>query len=117
MSVNVYKILHLAGVIFLFFALGAMVLRAMAGQSEAGRKLAGLTQGIALIVILVSGFGLLAKYQLGFPPWVWVKLLIWIALGGSAVLVRKLADKSALWWWVLPLLGVLAAYLGVMKPM
>ena len=116
MSLEFYKVLHLAGVIFLFVAVGAAIVRAMSGGSEAGKKISGLTHGIALIVILVSGFGLLARYQLGFEAWVWVKLLIWLALGASVALIRRMAKQSTLWWWALPLLGVLAAYLGVFKP-
>lgn len=117
MSPLTYRVLHLAGVIFLFLALGGSLLRAVAGgQSEAGRKLVTLTHGLALLVILITGFGALATLQLGFPTWVWVKIVLWLALGAAVVLVRKLPRQAALWWIVLPLLGVVAAYLGVFKP-
>lgn len=117
MSPLTYRVLHLAGVIFLFLALGGGLLRALAGsQSETGRKLVTLTHGLALLLLLITGFGLLATLPLGFPAWAWVKIILWLALGAAAVLVRKLPRQAALWWIVLPLLGVVAAYLGVFKP-
>lgn len=120
MSIEVYKILHLVGVIFLFLSIGALILRALEGGphgvSDTGRGLSGMTHGIALLLILVSGFGLLAKYQIGFPAWVWIKVLVWLVLGSAVAFVRKMPSKAKIWWWLLPLLGVLAAYLGVMKP-
>lgn len=117
MSPNLYKVIHLAGVIFLFMALGAVVLRSMLGDNEVGKKIAGITHGVALLVILFSGFAILgtAGYPLG--AWVWIKVVIWLALGGITVLMRKMAGKAAMWWWVAGLLGAAAAYLGVMKPM
>lgn len=115
MSPNAYKVLHLAGVVFLFLALGGSIMRARAGGGEAGRKLAGITHGIALLVILVAGFGSLAKLGLGFEPWVWVKIIIWLLLGAAVVLIRKMPERATLWWVVLPLLGVVAAWLGIHK--
>lgn len=118
MSPQFYQVLHLLGVILLFFSLGGMVLRQFGGGStgDDGRKTAGMTHGIALIILLVSGFGLLAKLQLGMPHWVWVKLGLWLLLGAMVVLVRKLPWYSKLWWLLIPVLGLIAAYLGVFKP-
>lgn len=120
MSLKIYILLHLVGVIFLFLSIGALVVRAMEGGprgiSDTARGLSGMTHGIALLVILVSGFGMLAKYPLNFEPWVWGKLLIWLVLGSAVAFVRKMPRKAKLWWWLLPILGVLAAYLCVYKP-
>jgi hypothetical protein len=115
MDPNLYLWFHLAGVIFLFSALGAGVLLAKAG-SDQGRKWIVMTHGLALLVILVSGFGRLAKLGLGFPPWAWAKVLIWLLLGAAVPLVRKMPQRAALWWVVLPLLGAAAAWLGIFKP-
>jgi hypothetical protein len=115
MDLDLYRWLHLAGVIFLFSALGAAVLLARAGNDQ-GRKWIAITHGLALLVILVSGFGALAKLGMGFPPWVWIKLLIWLLLGAAVVLVRKMPQRAGLWWVLLPLLGAAAAWLGIFKP-
>jgi FtsH-binding integral membrane protein len=116
MSYPFYKVLHLVGVIFAFLSLGALVVAARSGHAES-RRLAGITHGIALLVILVSGFGILAKLDLGFPAWVLIKIAIWALLGGVIVLIRRQPQSSTLWWWTIPLLGAVAAYLGVYKPL
>ena len=51
-----------------------------------------------------------------WPAWVWLKFLIWLALGGIVVAFRKAPQASTLLWWILPLLGGLAAYLALYKP-
>ncbi len=116
MSAVFYKVLHLAGVILTFLALGSLVVRAGETGSDSARRRAGITHGFALLLLFVSGFAMLGKLGLGLPAWALVKLVIWLALGGVVVLLRKLPEKAALWWWLLPALGVLAAYLGVYKP-
>ncbi|HEX4953251.1 MAG TPA: hypothetical protein VF017_07650 [Thermoanaerobaculia bacterium] len=118
MSPVFYKLLHLLGVILLFLSLGGFALKAFAGGSatEDGKKIAAATHGLALLLLLVSGFGLLAKMQLGFPTWAWIKTGLWVILGGVGVAVRRMPWYAKLWWLLIPALGLLAAYLGVAKP-
>ncbi|MCG8459477.1 MAG: hypothetical protein MI919_24630, partial [Holophagales bacterium] len=78
MSYMTYKVLHLLGVFFLAFSVGGMILASLATRSDlpAGvRKLAAITHGIALVILLVTGFGALAKLGItgGIPGWVWAK--------------------------------------------
>ncbi|MGH7806864.1 MAG: hypothetical protein ACRENT_02095 [Thermodesulfobacteriota bacterium] len=54
-----YKVLHLIGVMFLLLSLGAYLMLSM-NKPERGRKLAAITHGISVLIILVAGFGLLA---------------------------------------------------------
>jgi len=120
MSYLAYKLIHLVGVALLFAALGALVVRQLGGTPPApkdrGGRLAGTTHGIALVLILVSGFGALAKLGLGLPGWAWAKLAVWLLLGASLVAIRRL-PSAALWlWWLLPLLGGVAAWLALYKP-
>jgi hypothetical protein len=117
MDLDFYRVLHLAGVIFLFTSIGGALLASREGATgAAARKLSGMTQGIALLIILVAGFGALAKLGLAMPGWAWAKLVIWLALGASPVLIRKRPDLAKVWWLVLPLLGVVAAALARYKP-
>ncbi len=116
-----YKVVHIFSVLLLFTALGGMVYRALSGDtSEAGRKLAGMTHGAALILILITGFGALAKLGFGegggFPMWLAGKLVLWLLFAGIIVLIRKKPEWAKLLWIVLPLLGSLAAYLVLYKP-
>ncbi len=118
MSPSLYKVLHIFGVLLSFAAIGGLILQAMVGSAEKNRarKLAGMTHGIALILILITGFGMLAKLGLGFPLWVWVKLVIWLLIGGSIALIRRLPQHATLFWFALPILGAFAAYLAIFRP-
>ncbi len=118
MSALFYKVLHVLGVLFAIAALGGATLRAAAGTGDdaPGRKLALGTHGVALLVILVSGFGMLAKLGYGFPAWVWLKIVIWLLIGAAIALVRRLPRHAAAFWLAIPLLGGAAACLAIYKP-
>ncbi len=118
MSLLAYRVIHIFSMMLMFTALGGLILAAQAKvQTDASRKMAGMLHGIALILILVSGFGALAR--LGFsnpaswPTWVWLKALIWLVFGGIIVLIRRAPRFASLMWWLLPLLGAAAAYLAL----
>jgi hypothetical protein len=122
MSPEFYRILHLGAIFFVFAALGGMVLAHRDGNvSPAARKLASMTHGIALLVVLVAGFGLfkyvgVAHNPATWPLWVWGKFATWLLLGAALVLIRKRPQMSTLWWVGLPLLGMVNAYLAFFKP-
>jgi hypothetical protein len=121
MSYQAYKVIHILGVLFVFASLGALMLASREGVERGnGRKLAGMTHGIALLLVLVAGFGTLARLGLGnpgvWPMWVWIKLTIWIVLGGIIVLIRRAPQLGTLLWWLLPLLGGIAAWAAIFKP-
>ena len=114
MSYLVYKIIHLAGIMTLFAAIGGL-----AGADP--RKPAILRgfvalHGIALLLVLTGGFGMQAKLQLGIPGWVIAKLVIWFLMGFALVVFKRrlVAPRIALIFTIG--LGVAAAYLGIWKP-
>jgi hypothetical protein len=115
MSILVYKVLHILGIALILVALGGAAQRALDGGSGS-RKLPGITHGVGLLIILVSGFGQLAKLGLGFPLWVWAKLAIWIVLGVLLVSIRRMPRHAATFWFAIPVLVGLAAYLAFYKP-
>lgn len=118
LSYESYKLIHLLGVIFLFVSLGGY-LTLSSTKTPVSRKLIALTHGIAVIVILVAGFGLLAR--LGFmafqswPLWVWTKLVIWLILAVIVILIRRMPELRVSLWFIVPILGVIAAYMAIFK--
>ncbi|HEX2164693.1 MAG TPA: hypothetical protein VHM02_12150 [Thermoanaerobaculia bacterium] len=121
MSLAAYKVLHLLSAFLLFAALGGLTVHAIAGRGdrERGKKLAAATHGIALVLLLVTGFGALARLALSnpadWPGWVWAKVVVWLALG-AALAARRFPGAAGLFWWLWPVLGGVAAWLALYKP-
>ncbi|MEO5825604.1 MAG: hypothetical protein ABIR59_06925 [Gemmatimonadales bacterium] len=121
-SYQVYKIVHLVGMFTLFTVLGGIALHALNGGTRAsntGRKLIGVMHGLALFIILLGGFGMLARLGMVkgmLPGWVLVKIAIWITLPvlGSMAYRQPAAAKVLL--VAMPLLGGLAAWVALYKP-
>ncbi len=76
-----------------------------------------ILHGLAVLAILVSGFGLIARLKMhSLSLWIWLKLGIWIILGILIpVLVARKVNKRWLWLLVFAS-GLGAIYLGVLKP-
>ena len=81
MSYEFYKILHLVSLIALFLSLGMLIL-----SPKSLKKLILSLHGTALLLLLVSGFGLIAKLHIPLkllsPSWFWQKTLVWVVLAG-----------------------------------
>ncbi|MEX0798749.1 MAG: hypothetical protein WD025_04865, partial [Bacteriovoracaceae bacterium] len=79
MSYQFYKIIHVVSIV-LFFAL--YLSAAVKGKNM---KKEVIFSGIALILILVSGFGLIARlgmpHDAAWPLWIQLKLVIWAVIG------------------------------------
>ena len=110
MDYNFYKITHLIGISVLALGVGGM----MAGGEK--RKTFAMLQGIGLLVMLVTGFGLLAKLGLGYPHFAMVKTALWLLIAMLPVIFRKLKTPLPVCILIsLTLVGIMA-WLGVMKP-
>ena len=119
MSYDFYKIIHLLGISLVVMAVGGMLLHTINGGTKVSntfRKGAMITHGIGLLLVLVGGFGLLARLGIhAIPLWAAGKLVIWLVFGALAGIAYKpnLARKL---WVAVPALVVAAAALAVMKP-
>lgn len=118
---GIYKIAHIFGILLLFVALGGVSLHALTGGTREGnpaRRLVAICHGTALVLVLVSGFGLLARIGMtgGVPGWAWAKIAIWAVLGGILVLPYRRPMLARPLLILLPALGALAAYLALYKP-
>jgi hypothetical protein len=113
-----FKVVHLFGVMLLFASVGGLAGMTAAGRSAEAR-LPRMLHGIALLLVFFAGFGLLSTLGMSAPgswgAWVWIKLLVWLLLGGSLALARR--ERHARWVLVaLPILGAVAAWAALVKP-
>jgi len=99
------------GILMLFLGYGALLARSMAAPDNVSvRKLGSITSGVGLLLILVAGFGLISKLGHSFvAPWLIVKMVIWLALGGLIVLINRKPQLAVMLWWHLIALGAVAA--------
>ena len=110
MSYLTYKIMHLVGIAALFMGLGGL----LAGSNR--RTLFSILQGIGLLLMLVSGCGLLARLNLGFPHFAILKTGLWLVIGGLPVLFRRLKFPVILSILISLTLVSLMAWIGLTKP-
>lgn len=122
-SYSFYKVVHIFGILLTWSALGALVLHAANGGDKSTNKKRGLvaaTHGIGMVIILVGGFGLLARigqmHGAGFPTWIWIKLAIWVVTGALIMLPLRVPKLATPLWFLIPMLGGFAAYTANYKP-
>lgn len=117
-----YKVLHLLSVMLLFLCFGGLALYVAGGGTRAAnpnRKLIAALHGTATFLVLLGGFGLLARLgviQGGFPLWVWIKLTVWLVLGLAVVLPYRRPDLARPLFLLYPILGGVAAWAAIYKP-
>ncbi|MBX7056446.1 MAG: hypothetical protein K1X75_00160 [Leptospirales bacterium] len=121
MDLEVYRILHIASVVGVCAALGGVALFTINGGQKANnawRRPIALLHGIGLALLIVSGFGMLHKLGLGgMPPlWAWLKIVLWLLLGGALAMAGRKASLAKALLFALPLIAALAAYLGIYRP-
>lgn len=121
MSYGFYKILHLVSIMGLYMALGSMIFHMKAGGNKKfpQKRFLMITHGIALLFILIAGFGLLARLQVmqfPWPLWVWLKMAVWLMLGGITAIIYRKPKMAMILWWITLFLGGFAAYLANFKP-
>lgn len=123
MDPQFYKILHIAGLALVLIPLGGLMVHAVTNPEELKpeqRRLIAMTHGIGMLLILVAGFGYLAKIGMASPAswggWVYAKLAIWLFVGASLALLRRMRHLAAMMWFVLPLVVCVAGYLALYKP-
>lgn len=122
-SYAVYRLLHFIGIFLVLTALGGLALHAGSGGTRATSRARGMIaalHGIGVLLILVAGFGLLARLGImhgaGFPGWIWAKLAIWLVIGAWMALPYRFPALARASLLVVPALGAVAAYLAIFKP-
>ena len=108
----------------LFASLGGMAILGLRGGDDREvkpiRKLVMSSHGIAMLVIFVAGFGLMARLGMmgagSWPTWIFIKLGLWLLLGAGIVLVRRTPEMGRVWLFLLPLVGAAAAWVAFTHP-
>jgi hypothetical protein len=109
MSLPTYHVLHLSSIIVLL----GYTFYAFAAPQETRKRVLMIT-GIAALLILVSGFGMLHRLQLGYlHGWIIVKAVCWLglsAISGFAYRRRASADLFMMIAFVLAITAVAMVY-------
>lgn len=110
MSHQIYQILHLLGILMVFTGYGALLGRALSGSDcPSTKKLGSITSGIGLVLILVAGFGLIARLGYSYSePWILIKLVIWVLLGGLIAWINRKPCCASKIYWILLALGLVS---------
>lgn len=120
LSFTVYKVLHLLGIMFTVAALGGMAVHAANGGTRPEsrtRALATALHGTGLLLVLVAGFGMLARLGgSAASGWVLVKLAIWLTLGAAAMIPYRRPSWARALFVAVPLLAALAGIMALTKP-
>lgn len=121
MPATFYNLLHFLGIFLLVTGLAGVAFHAANGGTKGNsktRRLASTLHGLGAVLILVSGFGSLAKLGImsSLPGWAWAKIVVWLVLGGLIVLPYRRPQQAGLVAVLVPLLAFLAAYLAIYKP-
>lgn len=116
MDITVYKLLHLLGFMAVMLALGSGL-----GAESGKTKWMAPVHGVGLLLMLVAGFGMLARLGTmsggaGMPLWVIVKLIVWLVMGAMLVLVKRKRLPAAAILALLFILGGTAASMAIWKP-
>jgi uncharacterized membrane protein SirB2 len=118
-----YKLVHILGIALALVSLGGFAVHALHGGAKSdnrARTLLIAMHGAGAFLILLGGFGLLARINFPhgapFPGWLWVKLIVWLAVAAIVMLPYRRPDAARPMLLALPLLAVTAALMAVYKP-
>lgn len=119
-SYEIYKLIHFIGLTLTVFSLGALAFQMHNHKSAdfKNRKYLGIGHGLGLFLLLLGGFGMLARLGLAreMPTWVWIKLTIWLLIGALIAPLRRKPEWSHWLWAVGIFLVSAAAWVALFKP-
>ena len=118
---DVYEIVHILGTALVFTSLGGATLAASGTPAPGVRRLATITHGLGAFLILLGGFGMLArigfKHGGAFPFWLSGKIAIWLVLSLVVLLPYRWPALAKPLFVLAPTLAGVAVYLALYKPL
>ena len=115
LSYHAYKFIHLIGVFLVLMSLGGQLVRM---ESSTWRKYLTISHGVGLLLLVLAGFGLLARLGVGWPwpIWIVVKGVVWVFFGLTPIFLKRGYLSTTMGWWAVLCLAGLSAYLATFKP-
>lgn len=124
LSHQFYNIVHIVGIVLIVAVLGGIALHAATGarrEDNPYRVLTGVLHGVGAFLILLGGFGMLARigfqHGIGFPGWLWVKIGVWAVLSLAVLLPYRSRPLALPLLVTLPILAGVATYMALYKPL
>jgi len=122
-SHSLYNVMHIFGIALMFVAIGGVAIHSANGGTKVDsstRKLVSIGHGLGALLVLVGGFGMLARLGMqhgaGFPKWLWVKITIWLVLSAIVLLPYRKPALARPLFVLMPALAGFAAYMAIYKP-
>jgi hypothetical protein len=118
----VYKLIHFLGLVMVIGALVSAAMHVLRGGTRADdpyRKWVMVAHGVGAFLIVLGGFGLLARIGVmhgGFPNWVRLKLVIWLLLAAAIALPYRGRGFARAVLIAIPVLVLAAAASALYKP-
>ncbi len=112
MSPTLYSLVHVASA----FLLVGVTFKAFASPDASQKRQVMMLAGIFSLLMLVGGFGLIAKLNYGFPLWIVIKVLCWLGLSAMAGLAYRMPDKRPALVMTTRVLVILAVYCVYYRP-
>jgi uncharacterized membrane protein SirB2 len=113
-SYEVYKVIHL-------FCIGLLLTSfTVAFFTQNKFKVFKVLSGVATLLVLVSGMGLMARLGIAhgsaWPQWIYVKFFVWFMIGiGGAMVAKRFSQYGPKAYVVMMSLFFLAALSAVLK--
>jgi hypothetical protein len=119
-SYAIYKNMHFLGIFMILVAMGGLILQQINTRTreQVWRRPVAIIHGIGMVLVLVGGFGLLARLGIHWPwpGWVIGKVIIWLVFGVLIAVIGRSPSLAKPLWWITIALGALAAYLALNQP-
>jgi len=111
MSLVTYHVLHLSSIIVLlaytFYAFGA--------PAETRKRVMMIT-GVAALLVIVTGFGMMHRMHYGFTGWLVVKMVCWLLLSGVSGFAYRRRAQADLFMLIALALAITAVAMVYVRP-